>query len=562
MKKKYAALAVMAAFAFALAGCGGKSTEESAAASEGEETAADNDKAEVGTGTEELGDTDKSSSAAGLLHPEIASIRRGGYVEGSGQNINFSSKASSAVLDEADAEKYPELSKALNEQYGKMKQLADKAYDELKENAQDMSEYESYDGSYMQLSSSYDTYVMRADQDILSMDIYYEDYFGGAHGYYADLGHTFDTRTGKELSIYDVITDKEAFSKALKAELAKNYAGDDGLIENSSVDDDVAAFFEYADTADDENVSWTLGYDRLNICFNPYSVGSYAMGSMKVSILFAEYPDAVKEEYTHAPDSYAVHIDSYDGFRADLSGDGNYVNISADYENYNDYTYDDIKIVLKGDNGQETSRSFDDMYYFSFDTYYVKLGNRHFLHILTNAEDDWTTDNVYEITDGKIESCGYVDAEPGCLYTDYSYGDDYNTSEERISAYCDPEELLLTTRLDALSTYSGWRYYRVAEDGLPYSDEPYRALAGDIKPKLIKEITAKLTDADGKETGESADIPAGTELSFYMTDNKSYVIFSLADGRYIKVDMDRSDWPYKVNGEELDSVLSDTVFAG
>ena len=47
-----------------------------------------------------------------------------------------------------------------------------------------------------------------------------------------------------------------------------------------------------------------------------------------------------------------------------------------------------------------------------------------------------------------------------------------------------------------------------------------------------------------------------------MTDGESFVIFSLDDGRYIAVDFDSSDWPYTVEGEPMDEVLEDYVFAG
>ena len=70
------------------------------------------------------------------------------------------------------------------------------------------------------------------------------------------------------------------------------------------------------------------------------------------------------------------------------------------------------------------------------------------------------------------------------------------------------------------------------------------------------------TDASGKESGKTEVLPAGTKLRFYMTDNESYVIFNYDGDQYGKVSMDNSDWPQKINGEELESVLDGTQFAG
>ena len=57
-------------------------------------------------------------------------------------------------------------------------------------------------------------------------------------------------------------------------------------------------------------------------------------------------------------------------------------------------------------------------------------------------------------------------------------------------------------------------------------------------------------------------IPVGTKLYFYMTDNESYVIFRYDGDQYGKVSMYNSDWPQKINGEGLESVLDGLIFAG
>ena len=45
----------------------------------------------------------------------------------------------------------------------------------------------------------------------------------------------------------------------------------------------------------------------------------------------------------------------------------------------------------------------------------MKTGNRHFLHVFTHSENDWTADNVYEITNGQIRDLGYVEGTPALI---------------------------------------------------------------------------------------------------------------------------------------------------
>ena len=61
---------------------------------------------------------------------------------------------------------------------------------------------------------------------------------------------------------------------------------------------------------------------------------------------------------------------------------------------------------------------------------------------------------------------------------------------------------------------------------------------------------------------ENRSDPCGNKTVFYMTDNESYVIFRYDGDQYGKVSMYNSDWPQKINGEELESVLDGVMFAG
>ena len=71
----------------------------------------------------------------------------------------------------------------------------------------------------MQLMAEYTPYVLRADENVVSYEQFYDDYYGGAHGYHSYTGFTFDTKTGKKLDIYDVITGEESVKAGIIQEL-------------------------------------------------------------------------------------------------------------------------------------------------------------------------------------------------------------------------------------------------------------------------------------------------------------------------------------------------------
>ena len=323
-------------------------------------------------------------------------------------------------------------------------------------------------------------------------------------------------------------------------------------------------FLECINTPQDNGaVAWSLGTDRLNIYYNPYTIGSWALGLISISLPFEKYPDLVKEEYQAAPADYAVKIAAYADYSADIYNDGTFVDVSVYPYGADGFANNALRIQIQNKEEEVASQDFNDMYYFNLDAYYVRSGDRHFLHVLTHAENDWTTDNVYEITNGQIHDLGYVEGTPALIRYEYNYNENsLFTNSEDVAAYNDPGALYLEKTMNAFSTYSGSRHYHVGSSGLLESRDPYVVGPAEIVVTVKKALTVKKTDASGRENGKTEVILVGTKLYFYMTDNESYVIFRYDGDQYGKVSMYNSDWPQKINGEELESVLDGVMFAG
>lgn len=555
-KKRIAAAGLAVIMALTAAGCHQTLKEDTA------QTTVKENKEEKDTSKEQI---EKEETEKKVLHPYIHTDSVSGYVnsaDGSVQ-INYSLKTGGLVLSDEEAAAYPELNQALTLEYDTLKKSTQEDLNNLKESAEEMVEYMQGDDN-MQLIAEYAPYVLRADENVVSYEQFYDDYYGGAHGYHSYAGFNFDTKTGKKLDLYDVITGEESVKAGIIQELKNKYASEDGLVENNTPEEDADAFFEYVDSKDQSGaVAWSLGAGRLNIYYNPYNIGSWALGIVSVSLPFEKYPDAVKEEYKMGTSDYAVKIGIYADYSADIYNDGSFSDVSVYPDGTDDYANSALRIQIQDENGQVTSRVFDDMYYFTMEAYYVKTGNRHFLHVFTHSENDWTADNVYEITNGQIRDLGYVEGTPALIRYEYNYNEDsLFTNSEDVAAYNDPGALYLEKTMNAFSTYSGSRHYHVGSSGLLESSDPYVAGPAEIVVTVKKALTVKKTDASGRENGKTEVIPVGTKLYFYMTDNESYVILRYDGDQYGKVSMYNSDWPQKINGEELESVLDGLIFAG
>jgi len=555
-KKRIAAAGLAVIMALTAAGCHHTSKEDTA------QTTVKENRDEKDTSKEQI---EKEETEKKVLHPYIHTDSVSGYVnsaDGSVQ-INYSLKTGGLVLSDEEATAYPELNQALTLEYDTLKKNTQEDLNNLKESAEEMVEYMQGDDN-MQLIAEYAPYVLRADENVVSYEQFYDDYYGGAHGYHSYAGFTFDTKTGKKLDLYDVITGEESVKAGIIQELKNKYASEDGLVENNTPEEDADAFFEYVDSKDQSGaVAWSLGADRLNIYYNPYNIGSWALGIVSVSLPFEKYPDAVKEEYKMETSDYAVKIGIYADYSADIYNDDSFSDVSVYPDGTDDYANSALRIQIQDENGQVTSRVFDDTYYFTMEAYYVKTGNRHFLHVFTHSENDWTADNVYEITNGQIRDLGYVEGTPALIRYEYNYNEDsLFTNSEDMAAYNDPGALYLEKTMNAFSTYSGSRHYHVGSSGLLESSDPYVVGPAEIVVTVKKALTVKKTDASGRENGKTEVIPVGTKLYFYMTDNESYVIFRYDGDQYGKVSMYNSDWPQKINGEELESVLDGLIFAG
>jgi hypothetical protein len=80
---------------------------------------------------------------------------------------------------------------------------------------------------------------------------------------------------------------------------------------------------------------------------------------------------------------------------------------------------------------------------------------------------------------------------------------------------------------------------------------------GELEP-IVSTVPLEVTVLpDSKET-----LPAGTEFFFLRTDNESYVVLELADGRECRIDIVEIDWIPTINGVPEWECFEDLMYAG
>ena len=124
------------------------------------------------------------------------------------------------------------------------------------------------------------------------------------------------------------------------------------------------------------------------------------------------------------PSDYSVKIGIYADYSADIYNDGSFSDVSVYPDGTDDYANSALRIQIQDENGQVTSRVFDDMYYFTMEAYYVKTETGIFFMFSHIQKNDWTADNVYEITNGRIRDLGYVEGTPALIRYEYNYNED------------------------------------------------------------------------------------------------------------------------------------------
>lgn len=376
--------------------------------------------------------------------------------------------------------------------------------------------------------------ITRADQDVFSMRYDVSSYTGGAHGNYGVVGYNFDSRTGKELLLTDLIADKEALYERLLKLLDERYGADQMLFEGyeETVRDQV---FENEVGGYPMSLTWTLGRDGMTVYFEQYVIAPYAAGLLTVEIPYVGN-EAVFQDgglFTDRKPA-AVPVRLYESLYLDRNGTMDELYLSEDHEE-SEY---DSKVHIRL-NGTETETYGG----YGVSAAYVMRDEkgRNWLYLETLSDNDYRTLSVFDLSGDIPYPVG--DCTEGSFY-------------ENVPA--EPDSYYLTKRLDLLSTYTGFRRFRIGENGMPEAKEDFYTIDGEGLAVTTKMEVPAFT---GEQMDEACLIPAETAVTFLRTDGESWVEMETLDGRLYRVEVDY-EWPQSIDGTEIEAYFDNLRFAG
>lgn len=380
--------------------------------------------------------------------------------------------------------------------------------------------------------------LQRADSLVLSLREDFSSYTGGVHGYYGVLGHNFDTATGRQLTLKDVLTDTKGLDQILAEKIRAKYAFEPF----PSLDEMLAEY-------DSEDYIWTLGYQGITFYFNPYEIAAYAAGLLTVTVWFDEMPELFRDEYTLLPeDGYAVGLPEYHDLDVDLDPADGTTDVLSVWGQEDEYGAKHPVIRLNGEELVDESWS---AYYIT--PYLVSLGGEFYLMAEGSADNDYCTMYIYDLSTltlrESFSGTGFMHhrrpeaGDDGIFYTE---------------VLTDPAMFTLGSKCDLLGTKTAWRSYTFSPGGvlLPLTD------VYDLDKSLDPIISTVPLDVTLLPQNTVETVPAGTAFRFLRTDNETYVDLVMPSGQECRIVIEYLDWTPSINGVPEWDCFENLMYAG
>lgn len=445
-----------------------------------------------------------------------------------------------------DDENYPALAAALREYNEQSRQTLQENMDQIESAARGDYEYGNYPGAEdyrMVYRSESMAWLARADRNLVSFWV--ESYWssGGAHPFTGYQGLNFDTETGKQLSINDLLTETgvERLPELFESALFEQYPlYREGLLVDS-VSETIRQ--EMAEQA----LQFTVDADGVTFLISPYELASYANGPAFVHLSFADAPELFEARYASAGENWvsAMRPQNEDSWYSELNttvlhtqtGDRT---LSVQYipDDYESGRMCSLTVTLDGHSWEA-----EEFFGYSVRPYLFHTEGKDYLFLGYELPSDW--DALYVLD---------LNGEEPVLVDSRVEGFDAQIPT-------DPADFLLTTRSYCMSTYGITRSYTLDAAGKPLNTEELYTATYAPTLTLRQDLTVTELTSDGSES--ETTLSAGKKLQFLHTNNQDLVDLTDAKGKVYRVSYDHGeDYIGTVNGLPLTEVFDGTMFAG
>ena len=429
-------------------------------------------------------------------------------------------------LDEEDKNAYPELSKVFESYNSEMDSQKEALLEQLEKDYEEAAENSGDADAWHEMSIETTARTLRADSNVVSFLCEYDAALGGAHPYSYVYGMNYDAKTGKKLTLGDVVKDKDAFVELVSEAFDKDYSEEEyGELTNGG------EALKECDFNSEDEVLWTIDPISVTIYFATYNLGTYVQGEQAVSIYFDQAPEIFDEHYMTACEDYALPVT----YRKPLSiltdsGEREKICMEMDYTEYEEYeTYKTVYII-----GDTQIESLWECY--DTDPYLVHVNGKNYIYAFQSAEGDW---GYLSVVDADNKS---LDDEKNTVVRLKIYSE-YNDAQERYEyiqggeEFTDPSQFTLRNEVDVLGTYDAYKNYHVGSDGYPVTDDALYLSGTDTAFRAIKDIECDTVDQKGNVTGKAV-IPEGSYLAVVRTDGDSMADIQIIDPSCIVIPRD------------------------
>jgi len=441
-----------------------------------------------------------------------------------------------------EAQDYPALADSLEKFNNEVKASAESVQQNLEETAAIMiDQNESPEGFSPMMSAMIKPNIKRADSAVVSIYVSGYEETGGVHPMPFGYTVSYDSLSGKELELEEVVNDVSVLPEIISLIVADKIEEDMLFVDME----------EYtAEGISSSEISWYMDNSGITFVFMPYEIAPYSAGTITATLLFAQYPELFNERYMTVPDSYVIPVENFGEvlFDNDGNGDGEKLLVYGMAGEY--YDIDRLYIEFNGNSYEEEISSFE------VNSYIVhNEDGKNYLYVETVAENDYRKIYMYDLSSGNIVPLGILEGT--------SFGVINKDGYEYISGMTfNPKNFCLGNRVDLLSTYTAGKMYHINEKGIPVSEDTYYQI-GFVNPLVtVVDIQAQKVDEAGNVTDEDFIIKAGEELHFLRTNAENFVDFEMNDGSICRIYIDKDDWYGTINGMESYECFETLWYAG
>ena len=481
-------------------------------------------------------------------------------------------------VDAATRAEYPELADALDEFRDTALGSAKAAYQEREAALPDIDAAQTLSGTVRSM-------IRRADAKAVSVLNYWRDYSGGAHESYGYGAANFDTASGEEITLDDLLTD--AGRLTINARLGQ---------ELDALYTEIAPGYMLADYLTDD-YTFSLEPDGVTFWFNPYEIASYADGVLSAKLYFDRDADMLKPDYKGQDEAWFVEIGTEAPYRF-ASGDAfrtveAWDIVQADYPDwYGGFAFE-FDAPEGSDRWADRITSADETTdwispdgrnvvldrtdFFEADFYYAHIPAGDYVVADLAMIDDGSEIIVYRADGAPVQTMemstpeSFTYPEPPANTTEINW-EDYDSYALSLT---DPNATPLSTRFDLFGTWRGSGMYQLTPDGFQLIstwDLLYNPGEYVLTLKQDLTVTRRASDYWPLSMEEDFTLPAGTKVQLMAADTSQSAYFRVLESSaeftqnidfIFALTYDPSDdWSRTVNGVEESEIFDGLMYAG